>query len=231
MQKENNIHEKHRDRMRKKADKASLLSMPEHEVLELMLMYAIPRVDTNPIAHRLIQSFGSLAKVMNADVKDLMAIKGIGEKSARYIKYLSQFVDCVKISKLNSVNYILKSTLDCIEFFRVNFEIENLEKVYFVSLNSKYKVLKVNIFDGDTATRAITDAREIAGIISSKDVSGVVVFHTHPGGKVDPSEEDMIATKRLCEICEAIGIKIVDHIIFNETTHYSFKTNNQYIQD
>ena len=221
-----NPHEKHRERMRNKVEKNGLLSLPPHEVLEFLLMYAIPRVDTNPIAHELINTFGSIDKVVDADLKDLKMVKGVGPNAALYLKSLADFVKCYETSKNKSVKYYLTTTAKCIEYFRSNHAIENVENLYVVCLNNKYNIIKIQKLNGEDASMVMTDTRDFAGLISNKKVHAVVIFHTHPGGSVVPTAEDFKATRQISQICSAIGVKFLDHIIFNETEHYSFKQYN-----
>ena len=89
-----NIHENHRDRLRDMYLKGGFKNMAPHQILELMLFYAIPRKDTNPLAHKLIDTFGSLSGVLEADPQDLVAVDGVGKSTAAYLK---MFIDVFQI--------------------------------------------------------------------------------------------------------------------------------------
>ncbi len=80
------MHEGHRARMRDKYLKSGISSLSEHEIAELLLFYSMPRVNTNEAAHRLIDTFGSLSNALDADAKDLINVKGIGEQTAVFLK-------------------------------------------------------------------------------------------------------------------------------------------------
>jgi len=230
MSKQDNVHIEHRKRLRAKVEKSGINSLAEHEVLEYLLTYAIPRKDTNPTAHNLITKFGNFSNVLDADINDLKKVKGIGENSALFIQSLSQVIDYYKENKRNSKVYKLDSTFRCVQYFRANFEIENKEKFYVCCLTKSYNVFKVLTFVGEDALKVSCDAREIAQTISRSDTNYIFIAHTHPNGKVLPSEEDLIATKRIKELCNTIGIKIIDHIIFNDVDYFSFRSNQMILE-
>ena len=94
------VHEGHRDRLRERFEKEGLLHFQDHEVLELMLFYAIPRKDTNPIAHRLLDAFGSLTGVLEAQISDLEKVEGIGHNTAVYIKLNVEIMKKYRTDKL-----------------------------------------------------------------------------------------------------------------------------------
>ena len=89
--KERPIHENHRARMQERVAHNGMESLAEHEVLEYMLYLAIPRQDTNPLAHRLIDHFGSFCRVMEATPQELMQVKGVGPRSAQLISDIMEF--------------------------------------------------------------------------------------------------------------------------------------------
>ena len=100
---------------------------------------------------------------------------------------------------------------------------EKNENFYIVCLDKKFNLIKTHKIDGVTATAVMADTREFAGLISNKQINSIVIYHTHPFGDVNPTKEDFLSTKKINKICSAIGVNIVDHIIFNETEHYSFR--------
>ena len=229
MSKQVNVHAEHRKRLRAKVKKHGLNSLAEHEVLEFLLTYAIPRKDTNPTAHNLINKFGNFASVLDAEFNDLKNVRGAGENSALFIKTLKQVIDYYKTNKGENKVYRLDSTLKCVQYFRENYEIENKEKFYICCLTKAFDIFKVVTFSGHDAKIVSCDTREFAQTISNQDIHFIFIAHTHPNGAVNPSNEDVLATKRIAEICNAIGVGIVDHIIFNELEFFSFKSNHMFI--
>ena len=199
--------------------------MAEHEVLEFLLTYAIPRKDTNPTAHNLIDRFGSFSKVVDADINDLKKVKGVGDNAALFISSLKQAFEYYKSNKRDNTIYDLSSTIKCVQYFRENHRIENVEKFYVFCLTKSCDIYKMLTFSGEDAFNVSCDAREFVQIISNEKVNFIFIAHTHPNGSINPSKDDVIATKRILEICKTIGVGIVDHIIFNELDYFSFKSN------
>lgn len=216
-----NIHKNHRKRIKNKFLKFGLTSFEDHEVLELMLTYVIPRKDTNPIGHNLLNTFGSLNNLLEADIKDIQEVSGMGPESALFIRLLSEFVQRINIKKTDN-KLILNTTAKLVRYFRKNFEVGVKEKFYIVCLRKNYLLYKVVEFEGDES-RISFDSREFAQMVAGKDIDAVAIFHTHPSGEARPSDEDKKATTRIKGICKSIGLKFVDHLIFNETEHYSFE--------
>ena len=104
----------------------------------------------------------------------------------------------------------------------INFSEHEIEKLAFAAADAPAMVY---ILSGEDALNVSCDARELVQIISNEKVNYVFIAHTHPNGSINPSKEDVLATKRLLEICRTIGVGIVDHIIFNELDYFSFKSN------
>ena len=119
------IHSGHRQRMRQRFLKNGLEGLNDHEILELLLYYCIPRQDTNPYAHRLIERFGSLTGVLRAQEKELMEVEGIGENTAFYLNLLMETIRHYQIKSYNDLpeqEQILNSVESCGEYLRPYFE-------------------------------------------------------------------------------------------------------------
>lgn len=84
-----NYHDHHRERMRKRLLDGGAEAFHDHEILEMLLFYCIPRKNTNETAHALIEKFGSINGVLNADIKELQKVEGIGAVSAKFIRFIS----------------------------------------------------------------------------------------------------------------------------------------------
>ncbi len=223
MRKTEGIHKDHRKRLREKVSKNGLKSLAKHEILEFLLTYAIPRKDTNPLAHDLINTFGGLSEVFKANLKDLELVKGVGKTTAIFLKSLYEFIEIYQEEESKSKKYKLGNTQNCVQYFRENFIVSNSEEFILICLRSNLSVSKVVRFNEENSIHVIVDSRKLTHEITSNEVSAIVLYHTHPNGEVEPTIEDVEATKKIVKICKAIGIRVVDHIIFNETSHYSFK--------
>ncbi|MBR6778567.1 MAG: RadC family protein [Clostridia bacterium] len=215
-------HGGHRQRLKDKVREHGLKVLQQHEILELLLTYTIPRKDTNELAHNLLNTFGNLANVINASNKDLQTIKGVGEETALFFNVLSSFYDTYLQTKNKRSNTILNTSSKCIEYFRNNFEIKKREYLYIVCLSKGYNVVKTLQFEGENDCNILFDFKKFSTYINTEDVYGVVLFHTHPNGEAKPSAQDLATTQDLFGACCTLKIQMVDHIIFNETEQYSF---------
>lgn len=219
--KEKPLHSGHRSRLREKVRKAGLETLSEHEVIELLLSYSIPRKDTNPLAHNLINNFGSLAKVIDADYYDLLKVEGVGEETALYFNVMSSLIKLHKISKSKEENIIIKNTLDGVNYFRNSFNIEGKEFVHIICLSKMCKIVSSFNFYGENDAEIKFDFKTFIDKINTENVYAIMMFHTHPKGSSKPSYEDLETTQRCVYIASLLGIKFLDHLIFTENEYSS----------
>ncbi len=219
-------HTGHRQRMKEKIAKYGLRSLEAHEVLEYLLWFTIPRKDTNPLGHRLIDKFGSIANVLNADPKYLEKIEGIGKTTAQFLTSLPDVFSIYKESVADGKLDVLNDVNACVRYFRNKFEIHKQEDFYIFCLNGLNKIIKYEVIKGADDICINIDTNFFGEFINDKNVVSVLVCHTHPMGQTLPSQEDINTTKTLIDICNLMRKQFFDHIIFNETSHFSFGVNH-----
>ena len=206
------IHDGHREKMRRRFLKGGLDNFADHEALELLLYYAIPRKDTNPIAHTLMNRYGSLSAVLAAPVEDLKKVEGIGESAAVLLKLAAQIgtkarlADMEKETVLNTVTRVGNYLMEL-------FDGEANEKIYQLCLDRKGKLLSCKRLNEGGVANAELDVRRVVENAILTHASGVVISHNHPSGVALPSAEDITATHRVKRALETIGVTLVDHII------------------
>ena len=227
MEEKENAHKKHRSRLKTKVKNHGLECLAYHEILEYLLTYTIPRKDTNPIAHNLIERFGSFANVIDANYFDLLKVDGIGPESALFLNSMFQLMEVYNKNKLETKVTILNSTTACVQFFRDFYSIKNNEFMVLACLGKNKKVLKTYVYKGKDETEINFDLKQIANNINDNGVKSVVLYHTHPNGSVEPSYSDYQTTQRIVNVCMINGIDFDDHIILNETEHFSFNHHNK----
>ena len=132
--KERPIHENHRARMQERVAHNGMESLAEHEVLEYMLYLAIPRQDTNPLAHRLIDHFGSFCRVMEATPQELMQVKGVGPRSAQLISDIMEFGRYYAVKKRKK-QATLDTTANAIEYIKPLFLGLQNEVLYIILMD------------------------------------------------------------------------------------------------
>ncbi len=222
-----NIHKGHRQRLKDRVRKDGLLSFKEHEILELLLTYTIPQKDTNELAHQLLNIYGNINNVINAEYKDLIKQKGLGEETALFFRVLKDFYIQYK-KKMNDDNQIfLRTTNDCVNYFRTHHSISNKEVLYLVCLNSMSKFIKEIELKGINDVEISFNIKEIAEQLMDTNIRNVIMFHTHPAGNVNPSREDINATQDILNICAMLKVNLCEHLILNETEHYSMGTQGE----
>lgn len=207
-----NVHDGHRDRMKNKLMEQGLESFDDHNVLELLLFFAMPRKDTNPIAHELIDYFGSLDAVLEAPREELSKIKGIGENSVVLLKLIPEVCRRYSISK-NKFDNILDSTEKAGNFLKARYMFERDEVVYVTCLDSKRKVICCkDLFRGDVNSAEVS-IRKIAELALAKNAASIILSHNHISGIALPSKDDEITTGRIKSALDTMDITLADHII------------------
>jgi len=208
------IHEKHRERLRTVYKDGGIDSMQPHQVLELMLFNVIPRKDTNPIAHRLINTFGSFYAVLDADIADLEKVEGVGSRTAVFIKLFS---DVFRYYEKNKVENRTKD-LDISDIGRImkpSFAGLKNETAYILCLDSSMNILaNAKISDGKV-NGAYINFRQISEIALRCNANFLVLAHNHPNATAIPSQQDIDLTKDLQRALSYLNIVLFDHLIFS----------------
>ena len=199
------VHEGHRQRMRRQLKTSGMDSLSDVQVLEVLLYYAIPRADTNPIAHRLLERFGSLSGVLEAAPDELLKIDGMGDAAAQLI--------CL-IPQLERRHFIDRSG-------KANFHGEQEEVVYLLCLDAKCKALCCVPVHRGSITVASISVRKIVQTALNQNAASVVLAHNHPSGYALPSQEDLDTTRTLQTALQSVGIVLADHIIVADDDYVS----------
>ena len=217
------IHDGHREKMRRRFLGGGLEHFADHEALELLLFYAIPRRDTNPIAHALMDRYGSLSAVMSAPVEDLQKVEGIGESAAILLKMVPHLYSKARLADAKRQDVILNSTDRAGRYLMEYFAGESHEVIYQLGMDRKCKVLFCKkLGDGNVGSAAL-DLRMLVENVFLNYVSSVVLAHNHPSGVALPSQEDYTATDRVKAALAAIDVELADHIIVADGEFVSMK--------
>ena len=210
--KDESIHSGHRQRFRERFIKTGLDGFEDHEALELLLYYAIPRQDVNPLAHNLIGRFGSLHNVLEAPIEELKRVKGIGENTAVLIKLVLALGRKYEISRIKDVK-IVDSTEKAGKYLIPHLSAQRDEVVYILCLDSKYKVLGCKMLFQGTVNSANINIRKIVEKAIAFNAVSVILAHNHLSGTKNPSKQDIETTRQISQALGTIDIKLTDHII------------------
>jgi DNA repair protein RadC len=205
------IHHGHRERLRARFLEEGLDGFEDHQVLELLLFYAIPRADTNPIAHKLMRRFGSLSAVLEADPKDIASVEGMGEKAAAFLSLIPQITRRYFHDRVNRDAPPLTSSEAVTEYLVPLMAGRPEEVFYLLCLDSQCRVLYPALIGKGTVKEALRHR-----------AASVILAHNHPGGTARPSNADHQLTAALVQALGAIGIPVLDHIIVASGRTYSF---------
>lgn len=215
-----NIHEGHRKRMKERFMKSGLDDFAPHNVLEFLLFYSIPRGDTNPIAHRLIDAFGSLSGVFDATPEELMKVSGVGESTAILISMIPQMARKYLEDKADAVN-VVSGCGDIGAYLLPKFVGRTNEALMMVSIDNKNKVISCSVVAEGTVDSAKVSRRKVMEEAMKVKATRVILAHNHPRGVAVPSAEDVAMTREIGRLFAQVGIELVDHIIIADDDYVS----------
>ncbi len=215
------IHDGHRERLRERFKDNGLQGFNEINALELLLFYAIPRKDTNPVAHELLRKFGNLCGVFAASAEELKEVPGITDTGAALIRLVPEINRLARVTEASVRKGITNSTLAS-SYVLPRFLYEENEKVVMLSLDSAKKVKAYNEISSGVVNTVDLNIRLIVETALKNKASSVILAHNHPDGDVRPSREDIDTTKRIKESLRLVDIPLVDHIIVSGSEYFSF---------
>ena len=224
------IHDGHRKRLKERFSKEGLDGFTEIQALELLLFYAIPRQDTNEIAHRLLDAFGSFSAVLDAPVERLTAVEGIGENAAILIKFLQAMSRYYDLSKIQQEK-ILPTIDDCGRYLVPFFKNRKNETVFLLALDAKLKVLGCQEVGEGSVNYASVPVRRVVEMALDAGATSVVLAHNHPSGIALPSPDDVQTTRRLATALSAVEIVLADHIVVADDDYTSMVLSGFHFDD
>ncbi len=211
----------HRRRLRDRFLKGGILSLGDHELFELLLTYSIPRRDVKPLAKALLRRFGSVSSVFNASSEQLMALDGIGERSATLIKLIHSCHVKYFEERMLSCDPVANPE-DVVNFSKAHIGGRAEENLMTVFVNSKNKVRGYEIISEGTVDVAVVYPRKIITKALDRNSNGIIIVHNHPSGDPEPSAEDISLTHSIKEAAKPMDIRVLDHIIVGSSGYFSF---------
>lgn len=205
-----NLHSGHRERLKSQYIQNGIHSMTDIQQLELLLFYAIPQKDTNPIAHALLNRFGTIKNVLNASVRDLCTVEGIKENSAIFLKIVSNMATVYSLPKPGET---VGTTAFAKEYCSKFYVGVNLEQFHVTCLTKDNKVLGSKMIKSGTTDEVRVEIRDITEFAMSLNSNRIIVSHNHPQGSGTMSDEDCRFTYSLMCSCLLNEIDVLDHII------------------
>ena len=213
------IHDGHRQRLKDRFLREGLDGFTDIQVLELLLFYVVPRKDTNPIAHDLLDRFGSLARVLDAPVIKLTEVNGVTENGATFLKLVREIERRYALSQGEEI--ILNTIEDCCEYLTRFFKGKRNETVFLLSLDAKLKLLSCREVGEGSVNYASVPIRRCVEMALEDGATSVILAHNHPSGLAVPSTDDGVTTRRLAMALSAVEIQLVDHIVVADDDYVS----------
>ncbi len=223
-----NVHKGHRQRMRNLYLNEGIDNFNHHQALELLLFYAFPQRDTNPIAHKLIDQFGSISAVFDAPIVQLKRF-GLTDNTIALLKLIPDFS---RIYNMDRTDYNSKriEISELCEYFRPKFIGRTNEVLYLLLMDGKYKELYCGIVSKGSINTTDVPITKIIENAVYYNAEYVAIAHNHPDGIALPSQADIKTTKTIYDTLKLMNKHLVDHIIVCDDDQISLAQSKYYGQ-
>ena len=225
MNESENFHGGHRERMIEKVC-SDAQALEDHELLEILLFYSIPRKDTNLIAHRLSRFFGSIENVFSAKAEDLVLVDGIGKKTAAMLKTCGMILYRIKSAKKPTEKTAFSFASykpELIDYFKGEYN----EKILIILLDKSHKPITRLGYSSNCRNFVAANTPELVHAFAINKPAGMILAHNHPSGISSPSADDDFTTAKINMLCSMHGVALVDHIIVAGEDVYSYYHKNK----
>ncbi len=213
----------HRERLRQRFDNLGRSAMADYELLELLLTYVIPRIDTKPLAKELLHKFGSLLAILQQPHERLVQVDGIGAKSALFIKLIHAFLTRCMETAVEDHSPI-SGPEDIFAYIRLHLGSLTHECLYALYLDNANRVIHHSEVSAGTIGRTALYPREVFKPALASNASGLILVHNHPDGLPAPSEQDLNLTEKIEFLANELDVCLIDHLIVTRVQAYSLKT-------
>jgi DNA repair protein RadC len=205
--------------MRKRYLDTGLKSFAEHEVIELILFGAVSRGDVNPLAHKLLNEFGSISNLLSAPVESIMRVTGAKESVAATLKLIP---DVYRYAQLqHNEKDTFPEPESWVTLFRKAFDGETREHFYMLCLDKRYCMESLKSIGAGTDQNAVFEIKDILKEALFREAKYVVIAHNHPNNSLEPSKHDLYTTERVRSALNQVDVKLLDHLIITEDGYKS----------
>ncbi len=208
-------HAGHRDRLRARFMMGGADAMPDYELLELLLFSAIPQKDTKPLAKALIHKFGDFAGVLSASPAQLLAVKGLSDKSVAFLKVVQ--ASGLRLGRQKVMSQpILSSWSALVDYLRAAMAHEANEHFRLLFLDRKNRLIGDEVQARGTVDHTPVYIREVVKRALDLGATALILVHNHPSGDPTPSRADIEMTRDIAKAAAPLGVTIHDHIIIGK---------------
>ncbi|WP_207093016.1 DNA repair protein RadC [Novosphingobium sp. PY1] len=212
----------HRARLRRRLIEGGDEALADHEVIELLLMQAVPRRDMKPLARSLLQRFGSLAGVLQAAPRTLAAHPGMGEASAVALRIATVAATRLARQKVREAP-VIGSWQALIDYLTIDMAHLTLERVRVLYLNAKNMLILDDLVGEGSIDEAAIHPREVIRRALDLGATALIIVHNHPSGSPEPSRADIDVTNRIAEAGRLLGVTVHDHVVIGREGHVSLR--------
>lgn len=212
------VHNGHRKRLKEKYLRDGIDGFETHEILELMLYYAYPQIDTNPIAHKLLENFGSVSAIFDAPAS-LLLKSGLSENSSTFLKLIPDLTRVYYDDKYRNKSKRVDITKLC-EYFKYKFLGRTTEVLYLLLLDGKRRELFCGVISKGTFSSTDLPVRKVLELAILYNASFAVLAHNHVSGMALPSRTDLTATQNIAKALKLINVQLTDHIIVSDNDSF-----------
>ncbi len=209
------MHEHHRERMRKRFLEYGFDSFADHEYLETLLYYSKARGDTNPLAHTLMERFGSIRNVLEASPDELMQVEGIGEQTVLLLKVILEGVRRYAAS-LTEETTTFDTITKIAEYIWCRFLGLDHERLYLMLFNNRMNMIDCSIMSDGTTNTSDAPVGKIVERALQKKAACAVLAHNHPRGLAVPSDNDIAVTVKISEALRLVDIPLREHLVITD---------------
>ncbi len=206
------IHDGHRQRLMNRFWQEGLDHFEQVQVLELLLFFGIPRKDTNELAHALLERFGSVSRVMNATIVELMKVPGMGKNTATLLHLARELGRYYQVDNAQK-GKTMHDCAECGKYLLPYFFGRQVETVFMLCLNASCNVISCREIGEGGINSAVVSSRRVVEVALEEQASTVVLAHNHPCGVALPSREDVQVTRRLAAALASVEVTLFDHLV------------------
>ena len=217
-----NYNSGHRKRLQQKFTTAGMEALHEYEALELLLTYVIRRQDVKRQAKALLEKFGSVKGILDAEIGDLQTVSGIGNRSAILFKLIKEIVSLYLKQKAVEKKQV-SCTTELLDFCRTKMGGKKDEEFCVIYLDAQNQIIDFETVQKGIVNQAVVYPRQVLESALKKKASAIILAHNHPSGHVRPSDADIRLTKTIQETAKVLDILVHDHIIIGENRFFSFR--------
>jgi DNA repair protein RadC len=220
-----NPHFGHRQRVKSRFLKSNPENLQDYELLEILLFYALPRRDVKPIAKKLLQEFTNLKALINCDIYTLLQIDGANQNMYIIFAAIKELQRRVMLNCNLKNNNVLSSWNALLDYLKVHMGSNTTEQFRTLFLNKKNILIADEVQSNGTIDQTAIYPREIIRKCLFYGAAAIILVHNHPSGNPQPSQADILLTKKISQACEPLDIKVHDHLIIGQNKIFSFKSN------